>query len=221
MKKIICVSVYFFVAPAHASLINFDSFTGMVNSPGTSIPTISQISDQFLVSDGVQFSSGENSFIAAVDLSPNGTTSLPNGVGGSNTAGQLTYSGNFFNATFFDPSNVSAFGITDIVSVRSDTIPAGSFLTFSAFDVNGNLLGSDTQVDTGGNLFLLSFSGIHSVSFFGSGTVALDDFSFNPVSSVPVPVPVPAPAAVWLMGSGLIGLVGMRKKSAKPSDNYA
>jgi len=30
-----------------------------------------------------------------------------------------------------------------------------------------------------------------------------------------VPVPVPVPAAVWLFGSGLIGLIGMRKNTSK------
>ena len=30
--------------------------------------------------------------------------------------------------------------------------------------------------------------------------------------------PVPAPAAIWLFGSGLIGLIGMRKKSTKLSE---
>lgn len=35
--------------------------------------------------------------------------------------------------------------------------------------------------------------------------------SWEPVAAIPTP------AAVWLMGSGLIGLVGMRKKSAKLS----
>jgi len=31
---------------------------------------------------------------------------------------------------------------------------------------------------------------------------------------------VPAPAAIWLLGSGFIGLVGMRKRSAKLSGKY-
>ena len=31
------------------------------------------------------------------------------------------------------------------------------------------------------------------------------------------PSPVPAPAAVWLFGSGLIGLIGIRRKSSKSS----
>jgi hypothetical protein len=29
----------------------------------------------------------------------------------------------------------------------------------------------------------------------------------------PVPVPVPVPAAVWLMGSGLLGLAGVARRS--------
>ena len=32
---------------------------------------------------------------------------------------------------------------------------------------------------------------------------------------------VPAPTAVWLLGSGLIGLIGMKKKPSKLSEKYA
>ncbi|MDY6839780.1 MAG: VPLPA-CTERM sorting domain-containing protein [Thermodesulfobacteriota bacterium] len=59
--------------------------------------------------------------------------------------------------------------------------------------------------------FMLSdFSGItltdiQSVKFFYEGDFA-NDVAFHEIATVPVP------AAVWLLGSGLIGLVGIRKK---------
>ena len=39
-------------------------------------------------------------------------------------------------------------------------------------------------------------------------------------SATPVPAAVPIPAAVWLFGTGLIGLIGMRKNSFKIQKNH-
>jgi hypothetical protein len=44
----------------------------------------------------------------------------------------------------------------------------------------------------------------------GPYIVYYDDFSFTPAAS-----PVPIPGAVWLLGSGLVGLVVVRRRSKK------
>ena len=160
------------------------------------------------------FSSDNSPFIAAVNLGPGHATSGIIGVGGSDISGNLSYSGVFFKANFFDPSNITHAVVTDFVSVRTDLvrfIDRVETVTFSAFDINGNLLGQNTQDDTGGLLLSLAFNGIHSVTFSGVSATALDDFSFNPVTSVPIP------AAVWLFGTGLVGLLGVGKKRSKRS----
>lgn len=193
-----------------AGFINFESFAGdaMLNSPGSTVPVAAQISNQFLASDGVSFSSG-GGYLAAVELGT-GTFSGHIGVGGTTSTGQLTYSGDYFIATFFNPANLLELGVTNFVSVRGDTVPDGSTVTFSAFDINNNLLGSDTQTETtGGHLFSLSFAGIHSVKFSGSGTVALDDFTFNAVTSA---APVPEPSSIAMWGLGALGLMFARRK---------
>ncbi len=50
---------------------------------------------------------------------------------------------------------------------------------------------------------------------FGSNNDANLDNAFVEITTAPVTTPVPVPAALWLFGSGLIGLVGVarRKKS--------
>ena len=58
------------------------------------------------------------------------------------------------------------------------------------------------------------------------GTYSYSTFDFNIVSGFDLTVnigtsSVPTPETVWLFGTGLIGLIGMRKKSEKLSDNYA
>lgn len=65
-----------------------------------------------------------------------------------------------------------------------------------------------------GFLDLSSYSGITSLSIqlvagsqANTGNFYLSDISFGPA-----PAPTPVPAAVWLMGSGLAGLVALRRK---------
>lgn len=194
----------------NAVLIDFEEFelTAMNNSVGSLIPTSARISNQYLGTDGVIFSSG-NDFIAAVNLGIGHATSGSVGIGGSDGANGLTYAGEFFRANFFDPNNISTQAVTNYVEIRGDNISDGTGGTFSAYDINGVLLGSDSQTNVSGNTFVLAFEGIHSVKFTGSGTIALDDLTFNPVTAIPVP------AAVWLFASGLLGLIGVarRKKS--------
>ena len=75
---------------------------------------------------------------------------------------------------------------------------------------------------TGPTWFDFNFLGVDSLSFSSFGGTdansndngagvhfAMDNFTFNEVSTVPVP------AAVWLFGSGLVGLIGFgRRKMA-------
>ena len=72
---------------------------------------------------------------------------------------------------------------------------------------------SPTWVDFNWNnvthMTMASYGGTPVDSFLGSGTqFVMDDFTYHLAS-------VPVPAAVWLFGSGLIGLIGIarRKKS--------
>jgi len=71
---------------------------------------------------------------------------------------------------------------------------------------------------------------IYNIALFdSSGTLLFGANDLNATSSfhsVSIDLPntvnsVPVPAAVWLMGSGLIGLIGVRKKSVKSSGKYA
>ena len=75
----------------------------------------------------------------------------------------------------------------------------GSDQFILGLNIGGNWLTDTAVVSTGANAF--------QVSFDNSGTLVTVDVQIVP--------PVPVPAAVWLFGSGLIGLVGVaRRKKA-------
>src|SRR5262249_29871651 len=84
-----------------------------------------------------------------------------------------------------DPSDPSVPAVTDFASIRGDVNGSSNTLTMQAFDINGNLLGSDTQPDVGGETVQLSIPGIHSVHIVMStpngqgGGIGLDDLSFH------------------------------------------
>jgi len=186
----------------------------MTNSPGAAVPVSAQLSSQFLSSLGVTFTSA-GGFVAVVNHFPgipSATPTFPNIIGGTSTAGLLDYNSPIA-ASFFVPSNSSVAATTNFVQVLGDRLPLGSgAATLSAFDINGNLLGSVSAPDVGpigtGPVLSLSFSGIHSVSFSSdNGTVGFDNFEFGDLTVVPEP----ATWAMMLAGFGMVGF-GLRSR---------
>lgn len=133
--------------PAKADTVTFDSLSAMASaSSGTAVPASARLSDQ-LLGLGVRFSSSAD-YVAVLNLGSGHATSGTNGIGGVNSNGQLSY-GSPVRVSFFLPSDPSMPAVTDFVSIRGDLRPAPGTITLQAFDINGNLLGSVTQQDTG------------------------------------------------------------------------
>jgi len=162
---------------------------------GNPIPPEARLSDAFLLTHGVRFSSG-SPYVAVVDLGIGHATSGTNGIGGSTPAGVLTYDRQFpIVVSFFDPSDPSTPAVTDFVSVRGDLLGSGLLVTLNAFDIAGHLIASFTTTDDGGETLSVSAPGIHSVQFLGTNDtagVALDDLTFNRVTPAPCTLNVEA-----------------------------
>ena len=198
-----------------ATTLTFEEpgITAMSNSSGAAVPLASQLSNFYLSTFGVKFSS-MGGFAAVVNHGfPALTPSPPNIIGGTNTAGQLDYSKAIF-ASFFSPSDGTTQATTNSVSVLGDLFGFGSgTVTLEVYDVSGVLLGSMTAPDNfprgTGAVLSISVAGIHSAKFFSSNaTVGFDNFSFNDLNAVPEP-------ATWimmLMGFSLIGATMRRKR---------
>jgi hypothetical protein len=189
--SVLCLS-----APGRASadpiVLDFEGLSGMTFFSGNPIPAASQLSDQFLTTFGVRFSSG-SPYVAVVNLGLGHATSGINGIGGSTPGGILTYApANPIIAEFFDPFNPTQPATTDFVSLRIDLLGgSGLFVTLEAFDVDGNLLASQTLPDIGGATLQVAAQGIHSVRYLGTadeGGAAVDDFTFNPVTPTTITV---------------------------------
>ncbi len=124
---------------------------------------------------------------------------------------------------YAEPSPVSVLfstPVNDLSFYAMDIDGTGTYaetLTASVYDNSSNLLQTITitsnlnDPDTGDGIATPVAFTVNNISSLtvtisnqaGSAAWALDDLSYTPV---------PIPAAVWLLGSGLIGLVAVRRK---------
>ena len=89
--------------------------------------------------------------------------------------------------------NVSDFGTG---STTISSITEGGFNTTNPLTFPGNHLNTD-----------------NALSFFVVGNSATEDYRINQVSvTVENSAVVPIPAALWLFGSGLLGLIGFARR---------
>jgi len=110
---------------------------------------------------------------------------------------------NYFVSLYNWNANTAGIWTTNAVSIDASNFMAwpnynAGTLTFSQVVANPGWVGllfSNGDFSSNGNLGFTST---------GGATISIDN--------VGIPNPVPIPGAVWLLGSGLLGLVGLRRK---------
>ena len=207
MKSIIVAAIASFAplaAFASPTVIDFEDLVGMTFFVGNPVPPASQLSDHYLNTFGIRFSSGDP-YVAVVAMGLGHATSGVNGLAGTDGNG-LNTGAVPIDAAFFDPSNTTTKAVTDFVSLRGDLWGGGSPISLIAYDLDGNVIASDTQPDTGGATLSVSIPGIHSVRYINNGSVGIDDFTFNE----PIAVAVPEPSTFALMLLALAGVGSSR-----------
>ena len=192
-----------------------------------------------MIQDGsVIWAMGDGSTISVDELYGNADPILGFGIGASTAGvGGSTFSFTFnlpiaLEGTIFANSSVS-YSLSSLSDAGAQVAPVGSNIV-TALEVDTSVGGKDTLnkgVDVGDTFFFLGGPDIQSSSTFTAsnsftGDLAYDlmivkiDFSLSADSTVGISgfvqqVVVPIPAAVWLFGSGLLGLVGIaRRKKA-------
>jgi len=197
MSKIIAISLFFFANVTNASLVTFNGTTSSVTS--------------------VENSYTENSFIMT-------------NVNGTNYFIDNSFSNLFLNNWDDDVLEFNSATSKVIFTSASNSLfnftnaSLGSLNSAAEIQIEGMLSagGSIVQIfnlalNTKEDIIFSGFNNLTSltISSLTDGQYAIiDDLAFTPSS-------VPVPSAVWLLGSGLIGLIGMKKNPSKLSGKYA
>lgn len=191
-----------FAAAASAVTIDFDTLPD-----GNALAKDTVLTDQY-VAWGVTFSGFEN-----------GAT-VPTYVGTSWTPD--TGMGNYWSNLLPDGTDDNYGNDRRDVLRVSFTAPAANigldfndlgadpavFVTFNFYDNSGSLLGSEKKQSDGWDPLTFGYT---NVAYFeilqplDAWALAVDNLTFDTA-------PVPIPAAVWLLGSGLVGLIGLRRR---------
>lgn len=165
--------------------------------------------------------SGTNVIAAGYNSTYSGNSTLPSGpadnlIKQANRGVGLVQPGDAIKVTFDARGSLGVSAVTQAI-VFSEFSGGGATPTFFDFSLNGDSsvwtsyeYNTTAGADVGGGITLALKVGCGAVPGC-TADVYFDNVSFQAdVSAVPVP------AAVWLFGSGLVGLVGMarRKKAA-------
>ena len=96
---------------------------------------------------------------------------------------------------------------------------AGSIGTLPGQAFNGNLVNGTSPIQTFGAIG--QSLGLYQIGYYGSGTISIKDalgtFLFDGQTVAYTGAPVPLPAGIWLLGSALLGLVGISRRRTAPA----
>jgi hypothetical protein len=155
-------------------------------------------------------------------LNPDGSTLLP--VSG----GSYNLTANFDNSGIFTGGTLLATGTTSDPAWQSGTIIDADLTNFGfsgsgsagvfEFEFNDPFMTGDMAAFWGGYSGVIATTFNMSPTFTGDWDPSLDNNpafwqrSFSATGNVDTFVPVPVPAAIWLFGSGLVGLMGFARR---------
>lgn len=200
------LAVVFFLeiwGSVNASIIDFDDIEGMPGpfEKGQPVPWQYVVNDEYL-SHGVSFYSGGGGIRVARAGNAMSSPNLASGTANDPQQGPVSDYNAKVRATFWvDGSH----GVVDMAGLTVSNFNGSGVL--EAHNLNGSLLGSVSSQQS--PFLFLNFPGqIHSVTFIPEHAT-FDNFTFDGLNKVPIP------GALWLLGSGLIGLFGIHRKLKK------
>jgi len=145
---------------------------------------------------------------ATTALSGDTTNSLTHWSGLTNDVGTINTNINS-PATSIEGASAASAGVWDVVAANAGTAVTENW--YKNGPSTANLLGGTE------NLYYVTGNGGGSttkVSFTNIGTASLSAAGLT-LTGTSSPPPVPLPPAVWLLGSGLLGLAGVARRKSK------
>jgi hypothetical protein len=204
-----CISTFGLAMNAQADIVTFDSLShidDLTTDHGASYTENGFLFTNIATEEGSGFSPSLATFgaMVTVDQAPYGYYSGSTALFNNNNEGVTVLSrvdGNAFSFNSIDLAELSPY----------DDSAYAFDVTFNGLFADGSSVFQTVTLDnlTGVQNYTFSaFSNVVSVNWAQGG---YDFHQFDNVNAAPVPVP----AAAWLLGSGLIGLLGARKKDRK------
>ncbi len=186
------------------------AFLFVVNAANAVVVDFDDLRNRTFVYDGYQGLDWGNMYV--LDTSSyqdsgyvNGTVSGNNvvlnawaGVASVEEGSTFDFNGAFLTGAWRDGLNIEVTGSLDGDTIYSETVVVDSdAATWFSFDFFG--------IDS---LVFSSFGGVENPNYRGSGAhFAMDNFTFNESVSA-----VPLPAGLWLFGTALLALGGIRRR---------
>lgn len=214
MKKVLLavftLSVMLFAATAQANLITNGDFADGLN--GWDAHHAVKAENGFAILGHPGFGAGHSSISQKFYIEP-GTESL-------DVSFDLTFTGHDWNLIAKDVAKVvlSTLHMDSFLWwswedwTNYNVFQWGSNSEYTTVSVNTTVFLSADYIDQNPNA-MLSF--VLDESLFGIFGWLLDTtMAVGNISVMPTGAPVPVPAAVWLMGTGIAGLVALRRKHA-------
>ena len=202
-KRIVILAAVFFLGvwgSVNASKIDFDDIEGM---PGPFFEG-QPVSWQYVVNDeylnrGVLFDSGGGGIRVARAGNAMSRPNLASGTANDPQQGPVSDYNAQVRASFWVDGSP---GLVDMAGLTISNLNGSGVL--EAYNLNRSLLGSVSSHQSP-FLFLNVPGQIHSVTFIPEHPPC-DHFTFDGLTKVPIP------GALWLLGSGLIGLFGLHRR---------
>ncbi len=128
--------------------------------------------------------------------------------------------GNIYNLFSGEPSSLNVAGYANTISAFFSSVNSGTNTAYGSGSGNGAQAAStggipnNAALGTAVHLFELSTytdGTTTDANFYGS-TIAMQVNADGSISGFSSSAPVPIPAAVWLLGSGLVGLLGIGRR---------
>ncbi len=199
-----------FVTPATAVTINYS------NTSGSSVDLDPTDGCGGIGSIGCfSFSAGNS-----IQITSGTASGFTGGISGIFGVGTITPSGPVESANASGTGNLSIFDGSQLLTADLNWIDIATFGTAGILNTTGSAnLTNIVYAGTNGDLLALSNvgTGIQTATFQFTSPTSLTNLFTTATATTSTSfsgsiTPVPIPAAVWLFGSGLIGLVGVARR---------